>query len=392
MEYQDLYDLETGRYIGQHQRGNRIPDGTYVHLVSIFTMNTKREILLTQRAENKSYPGQWETTAGAVSVGEDLVHAARRELVEETGIEAQIEELVYLGSIPAPNQKSFLHGFFLHRDVSVEQIRLQEGETMNAKWVPFSWSLTSDLSLAEPVRRRLTYFWMQLESFMDPFVSEDPRRLASSRLEPWMSWAKELQFYAQQGQAFANNAFDRERYDAISKIACEMLAHKNGIPIGRVLSLFAPVSEFYRTPNVEVRAAVIHDGKILLVKERKPDIDQRWSLPGGFCDPGLTIAENAEKEVFEESGFHVRPVRLIALEDRAHEDYRYILPMDIYKIYILCEWDGEETPFISNAETVERGFFAPDALPPLSLGRVTPRAIENCFKAWNDPHWQTNFD
>ena len=39
----------------------------------------------------------------------------------------------------------------------------------------------------------------------------------------------------------------------------------------------------YATPKIDVRGAVIHDGKILLVQEKS---DGKWCLPGGWGDVG----------------------------------------------------------------------------------------------------------
>lgn len=137
MEYQDLYRVSDGRYVGKHIRGRAIPNGTYLHLVSVFTVNSKREILLTQRAESKSHALEWENTGGAVQAGETLREAAVRELMEETGIKAAEDELVYLGNLIARReQNARMHAFFLSRDVDLADIRLQEGETVDAKWVP----------------------------------------------------------------------------------------------------------------------------------------------------------------------------------------------------------------------------------------------------------------
>ncbi|MDD7593854.1 MAG: NUDIX hydrolase N-terminal domain-containing protein [Peptoniphilaceae bacterium] len=390
MEYQDLFSKADGHYVGRHERGEKIPDGTYLHLVCVFTLNDRREILLTKRAPTKSYPLAWENTAGAVKEGEELRHAARRELLEETGIDVNPEELIDLGYLETTSRNAYMHGFFLKNNTPLEDIRLQQGETVDAKWVKWDWNLCFHPEIAKPVRIRLLYFWSQIDSFMDPAKTEDPNLTNTSRYEPWLTWAKTLQFLAQQGQAYANNGFDKERFDAISHIAGEILSYKTGIDVQRVLDLFAPTDDVYRTPNVEVRCAVFRGDQILLVKERRPE---KWSLPGGWCDPGLTLSENAQKEVWEESGLHVQAARIVAIEDRNREDYQFRFPWDIYKIYVLCEACGEtDAPFEENLETVARGFFPLDALPELSLARVTPRTIGLCFAAKDDPQWQTHFD
>ena len=55
----------------------------------------------------------------------------------------------------------------------------------------------------------------------------------------------------------------------------------------------------YATPKIDVRAAVVQDGKILLVQE---SADQKWTMPGGWGDIGDAPAEMVAREALEESG------------------------------------------------------------------------------------------
>ena len=52
----------------------------------------------------------------------------------------------------------------------------------------------------------------------------------------------------------------------------------------------------------------------------------RWTLPGGWCDVGLSPGENVVKEVFEESGFHVEVERLVAALDLYRQSARSCSP------------------------------------------------------------------
>jgi ADP-ribose pyrophosphatase YjhB (NUDIX family) len=45
---------------------------------------------------------------------------------------------------------------------------------------------------------------------------------------------------------------------------------------------------------------------------RRTDNGQ-WCLPGGMIDPGESVAEGCEREVFEETGLRVRVVRFIGV-------------------------------------------------------------------------------
>ena len=144
--------------------------------------------------------------------------------------------------------------------------------------------------------------------------------------------------------------------------------------------------EGYQTPKIETRAAIFKDAKILLVRER---MAQEWSLPGGWNDYDQTTAQNCVKEAKEESGRIVKPVKLIAVQDRNHHN-KPILATNVTKIFYLCkEISGE---FVSNDETDACDYFALDNLPKLSLDRNTKEQIEMCFKASKDPNWQTLFE
>ena len=79
-------------------------------------------------------------------------------------------------------------------------------------------------------------------------------------------------------------------------------------------TLFADVLQDvgYATPKIDVRAVVFKDNKLLLAKETQ---DGLWSIPGGWADIGYSAAENAEKEVLEETGLEVKATRLLALTD-----------------------------------------------------------------------------
>lgn len=115
---------------------------------------------------------------------------------------------------------------------------------------------------------------------------------------------------------------------------------------------------------------------------------QEWSLPGGWNDYDQTTAQNCVKEAKEESGRIVKPVKLIAVQDRNHHN-KPILATNVTKIFYLCkEISGE---FVSNDETDACDYFALDNLPKLSLDRNTKEQIKMCFKASKDPNWQTLF-
>lgn len=374
-ELWDLYDREQ-RYLGTHRRGVPLPEGAYHHTVCIFTMNSQNELLLTRRAEGKSFAGQWEVTAGSVLSGETVLQAAVRELAEETGIHCREEDLRCLDCFFSERASFWMTCFFLKKDVPEGGIRLQPGETSAYRWVRWHIDLLRDASIAEPVRVRLAMFFRELQSFT---------QLEEQRLKPWLDWAKELQSLAQQGIEYTKDPYDRERFERLSEIAREMVSLKTGISTEKLVGLFSNETG-YQTPKVETRACVFRGRKILLVQERA---SRRWSMPGGWCDIGIGIGENCVKECREEAGLDVRAIRVLALENRSAHDYTPY-PYEVLKCYVLCEELGGA--FQENIETTDAQFFSLDELPPLSLDRITRRSVEQCFIMAQHPERQTLFD
>lgn len=114
-------------------RGEKIPKGLRHGVVDIFVMHEDGTILLMQRDWNKEgYPGYWESGAGgSILKGETFIEGARRELFEETGIQADELEMIYRSM----NEETIYQGYFCRTSVSKDSIILQEGETIAYRWV-----------------------------------------------------------------------------------------------------------------------------------------------------------------------------------------------------------------------------------------------------------------
>ncbi len=197
--------------------------------------------------------------------------------------------------------------------------------------------------------------------------------------------AKQLLSIAQAGLAFSENKYDLDRYQQLKEISLKILNELTDIKLEKLSSIFS-VEKGYMTPKVDVRGVIFREDKILMVRET---IDGLWSIPGGWADIGLTPFQVAEKEVFEESGLMVKPVRLLAvLDKRSHAHPPDIF--HIYKIFILCkEVGGELTP---GMETSKVEFYGLGQLPPLSVTRITKEQIEMLFEFKNDPGKQAICD
>lgn len=134
MEYWDVYDVHR-RPLGKlHLRGKPMPHGEYHLIVFVWVVNSAGQLLLTKRSpEKEHYPNLWENTGGAVLAGETSRQGIRRELLEETGIPATENEFEFL--ITKVGRTWIADTYLLRRDVPLEDIRLQPGETCDAQWV-----------------------------------------------------------------------------------------------------------------------------------------------------------------------------------------------------------------------------------------------------------------
>ena len=135
MEYFDLYTYDRKPLGKKVLRGAPIPFGEYHIVVQVMTVNSKGEILLTQRVPEKTSGGKWECSGGCAISGENSRGAAVRELFEETGISASPDELELDWTITTD---SMLRDFYVVvKDMPLEKLRLQVAEVCAAKWVSF---------------------------------------------------------------------------------------------------------------------------------------------------------------------------------------------------------------------------------------------------------------
>jgi ADP-ribose pyrophosphatase YjhB (NUDIX family) len=192
----------------------------------------------------------------------------------------------------------------------------------------------------------------------------------------------------QTGLAFGNSDYDLDRYRQVSALAAELLAVTSGRSAAE-LAIELGRDSGYVTPKIDVRGAIFDEReRVLLMREKT---DGRWSLPGGWADPGDTPSAAVTREIWEETGYPSSAVKLIACWDRDRQGNMPPLPVHVYKLFFLCRADGPAQP-PSTLETLDVGWFGLDELPPLSLGRVNRRQVERALAHHRDPSLPTEFD
>lgn len=201
----------------------------------------------------------------------------------------------------------------------------------------------------------------------------------------WMEWARKILSIAQSGLTYTENKYDIDRYQQLRQIGEEIFSKYTETNLDIVKGLFDK-EKGYLTPKVDVRGIIFKDNRILMVQE---GIDGRWTVPGGWADVHYSPFEIAAKEVEEEAGIIVKPVRLLAVLDKNRHPH----PPDIfytYKMFILCEHvSGEPKP---GMETLDAGYFGLDEIPPLSEPRVTMNQLRLMFDFLKNPGKETVCD
>ena len=134
MELLDIYDAaheKTGRVI---ERDGEVLEGERLLLVHVCLFNSRGEMLIQRRSENKDrYPGCWDVSAGGfVSSGEDSRQAVLREAKEELGLELEDADFRFLLCEPF---SYVLDDFYLaFSDTAAEDMHFQQEEVSELKW------------------------------------------------------------------------------------------------------------------------------------------------------------------------------------------------------------------------------------------------------------------
>jgi ADP-ribose pyrophosphatase YjhB (NUDIX family) len=183
-------------------------------------------------------------------------------------------------------------------------------------------------------------------------------------------WAEALSGLARTGIGFTESGYERERFEEILRVAADIRATADGDATpedaeGIVAEWMGAVGTGiagYVTPKVAVGAAVSNDeGQLLLIQRADSGV---WLYPTGWCDVGYSAAEVVTKEVLEETGIEVEPVRLIAVLDGLRLGMSRI---PLFSLLFHCRAVGGELQ-AHPLECTDVGWFTESTLPSPLVG------------------------
>ena len=175
------------------------------------------------------------------------------------------------------------------------------------------------------------------------------------------------------GLTYSKDPYDRERYEDLRQILWSVLQDQTELDQEELTAILKPTGS-YATPLMDVRAWIVQNQKICLVRGQGEDT---WALPGGFGEVGYSPKENIRKEVQEETGFTSEVGSLLAVFDTN----RFQLQNKQYAKFVFdCQLlDGH---FQENQEIDELEFFDIKNLPPLSEKRITQEQMEILWQVY----------
>lgn len=213
-----------------------------------------------------------------------------------------------------------------------------------------------------------------------------------------LRWSETLSGIARTGLGFTENLYERERFEEVLRVAADISVaaglRGRDAPAGREVESQPLVDRWlsevgqgvagYVTPKIAVGAVVGNErGEILLVQRADSGV---WLYPTGWADIGYSASEVAVKEVHEETGIEVEPVRLIAVLDGLRLGFTRI---PLYSLVFHCRFLGGAVQ-AHPLECLDAGWFAEARLPHPLAGR--DRWAPHAFRAIRGEPMEVLFD
>lgn len=171
----------------------------------------------------------------------------------------------------------------------------------------------------------------------------------------------ELRAISSLGLYYTSNEYDKERYQRVLSIALRLLASLEERSFDEVMRELQEDNWLHISPAAGAEAVIVQEGKILLIKRSD---NYLWAIPGGLAEVGETLAEAAQRELWEETGIIGQITKLLGIFDSRL--WRSKTKAQLYHVIFLAETTNSILK--PSKEAVEVAFFGEDSLPELAPG------------------------
>jgi 8-oxo-dGTP diphosphatase len=117
-------------------------------------------------------------------------------------------------------------------------------------------------------------------------------------------------------------------------------------------------------PFLAVSAAIVRDGRILVVRRARPPAQGVFTLPGGVVEAGETLTQAVVREVLEETALQIEPVGLAGHREAIARDAAGRVERHFVILAFAARWRAGEP--VLNAELAEARWIDPAELAALS--------------------------
>jgi ADP-ribose pyrophosphatase YjhB (NUDIX family) len=136
-------------------------------------------------------------------------------------------------------------------------------------------------------------------------------------------------------------------------------------------------------PFLAVSAAIVRDGKILVVRRARAPAHGLYTLPGGVVEVGETLVEAVAREVLEETGMTVEPVALAGFREAVARDAQDRVERHFVILCFAARWQAGEPAL--NEELDEARWLDPAELAGLEttagLAEIVAMAFDRLKEA-----------
>ena len=130
MEIFDLYDINMNKLSNKMTRGNTNNKGEYHLVVHVWIKNNNSYLMQQRNKSTDRFPYQWASCGGAVTSGEDSLHTAQREVLEEMGIDIDLSKFQFKHHffVEHPFSNYIIALYLVEEEIHLEDLTLQQSE------------------------------------------------------------------------------------------------------------------------------------------------------------------------------------------------------------------------------------------------------------------------
>jgi 8-oxo-dGTP diphosphatase len=131
-------------------------------------------------------------------------------------------------------------------------------------------------------------------------------------------------------------------------------------------------------PFLAVSAAIVRDGRVLVVRRARAPANGLFSLPGGVVEAGETLTEAVKREVMEETAITIEPVALAGFRETITRDAHDKVERHFVILPFAARWIAGEPRL--NEELSEARWVRPAELADLATTPGLAAIVANAFE------------